>query len=54
VNAGGEAYLSHTQLHGRTVLRLAVGNLRTEERHVERAWQLIQEAASGLAGSHPA
>ena len=46
VNATGEAYLSHTKLKGRTVLRLAVGNLRTEERHVRRAWELIQGAAA--------
>jgi aromatic-L-amino-acid decarboxylase len=45
VNATGEAYLSHTKLHGRTVLRLAVGNLRTEERHVRRAWELLRENA---------
>jgi len=46
VNATGEAYLSHTRLEGRTVLRLAVGNLRTEERHVRRAWELIRGAAA--------
>ena len=45
VNATGQAYLSHTKLHGRTVLRLAVGNLRTEERHVRRAWELLREYA---------
>ena len=45
VNASGEAYLSHTKLHGRTVLRLAVGNLRTEERHLRRAWELLRENA---------
>jgi aromatic-L-amino-acid decarboxylase len=45
VNASGEAYLSHTKLAGRTVLRLAIGNIRTEERHVRRAWELLQDAA---------
>ena len=44
VNATGEAYLSHTKLKGRTVLRLAVGNLRTEERHVRRAFELVQQS----------
>jgi aromatic-L-amino-acid decarboxylase len=44
VNASGEAYLSHTRLKGRTVLRLAVGNLRTEERHVRRAYALLKQA----------
>ncbi|MBA3672156.1 MAG: amino acid decarboxylase [Gemmatimonadaceae bacterium] len=46
VNASGETYLSHTRLHGRLVLRLAIGNIRTEERHVARAWELLREAAS--------
>jgi aromatic-L-amino-acid decarboxylase len=49
VNAGGEAYLSHTRLHGRVVLRLAVGNLRTEEKHVRRAWDLLREARARVA-----
>jgi aromatic-L-amino-acid decarboxylase len=48
VNAGGEAYLSHTRLGGRTVLRLAVGNARTEERHVRRAYELLRDAAARL------
>jgi aromatic-L-amino-acid decarboxylase len=45
VNGSGEAYLSHTKLDGRYVLRLAIGNIRTEERHVARAWTLLKEAA---------
>jgi aromatic-L-amino-acid decarboxylase len=40
MNATGEVFLSHTKLNGRFTLRLAVGNLRTEERHVARAWAL--------------
>jgi aromatic-L-amino-acid decarboxylase len=44
VNATGEAYLSHTVLDGRYVLRLAVGNHRTTEDDVRRAWELLQEA----------
>ena len=44
LNATGEAYLSHTKLHGRYTLRLAVGNMRTEERHLARAWDLLHQA----------
>jgi aromatic-L-amino-acid decarboxylase len=44
VNASGEAYLSHTRLDGRVTLRLAIGNVRTERRHVARAWELLREA----------
>jgi aromatic-L-amino-acid decarboxylase len=49
VNASGEVFLSHTRLDGRYVLRLAIGNLRTTEAHVSRAWTLIQQHAHELA-----
>ncbi len=45
VNEGGEAFLSHTRLHGRIALRLSVGNLRSTRRHVERTWELLSAAA---------
>lgn len=48
VNATGRAYLSHTVLRGRYVLRLSVGNLRTELQHVRRCWNLLQEHARAL------
>jgi aromatic-L-amino-acid/L-tryptophan decarboxylase len=46
VNRSGEVFLSHTRLDGRFTIRLSVGNIRTERRHVERAWVLLQEAAA--------
>ena len=45
VNRTGEIFLSHTRLDDRFTIRLSVGNLRTEPRHVERAWELLREAA---------
>jgi aromatic-L-amino-acid decarboxylase len=45
VNASGEAYLSHTVLDGRYVLRLAVGNARTTEDDVRRAWEVLKRSA---------
>ena len=51
VNARGEVFLSHTRLQDRFVLRLAIGNLRTTEAHVARAWALLQEAALQLRSS---
>ncbi|HYO63916.1 MAG TPA: pyridoxal-dependent decarboxylase [Pyrinomonadaceae bacterium] len=44
VNSTGAAFLSHTRLHGRFTLRLAVGNIRTTETHVRRFWQLLNDA----------
>jgi aromatic-L-amino-acid decarboxylase len=51
VNATGEVFLSHTKLGGRFVLRLAVGNVRTERRHVARAWELLCDAAARPAAA---
>ena len=48
VNGTGEVFLSHTRLHGRFTIRLAIGNLRTEPRHVERAWALLRREAAAL------
>ncbi len=45
VNRTGEVFLSHTRLADRFTIRLAIGSLRTERRHVERAWALLQAAA---------
>jgi aromatic-L-amino-acid/L-tryptophan decarboxylase len=53
VNATGEVFLSHTRLAGRFAIRLAIGNLRTEPRHVERAWALLREHAERLAAAAP-
>lgn len=49
VNSSGEVYLSHTDLRGRYALRLAIGNLRTTEQHVMRAWELLRSETEGLA-----
>jgi aromatic-L-amino-acid decarboxylase len=48
LNAGGEVFLSHTKLRDRYTLRLAIGNVRTEERHVARAWELIKSESDKL------
>ena len=45
VNAGGEIFLSHTRLHDRFVLRLAIGNARTTEADVRRAWDVLRQEA---------
>ncbi len=45
VNAQGTIYLTHTRLNDQLVLRMSVGQTKTEERHVRRAWELIRQAA---------
>jgi aromatic-L-amino-acid decarboxylase len=43
VNETGEIFISHTKLQSRYTLRLAIGNIRTEEQHITQAWALLQE-----------
>lgn len=48
VNEGGKAYLSHTRLHDRYAIRLAIGNVNTRLEHVRAAWDALKEAAADL------
>jgi aromatic-L-amino-acid decarboxylase len=48
VNESGEVFLSPTRLRGRFTIRLAIGNIRTDEAVVNRAWELILEATGRL------
>ena len=41
-NRSGEIFLSHTKLNGRYVMRLAIGNARTTEDDVRRAWEVLR------------
>ncbi len=42
-NASGKAYISHTKLNDKFTLRLSIGNIRVEERHIEKVWNLLNE-----------
>ena len=48
VNETGEVFLSHTKVRGRYAIRLSIGNERTRLEHVQRAWNLLVEAARAL------
>jgi aromatic-L-amino-acid decarboxylase len=45
VNRSGEIFISHTRLEGQYVLRLAIGNARTTQGDVERAWEVLRREA---------
>jgi aromatic-L-amino-acid decarboxylase len=49
VNSSGKAFLSHTVLNGKFVLRLAIGNLGTQWEDVEETWNLVRQAAKKTA-----
>ncbi|KAG2626446.1 tyrosine decarboxylase-like [Panicum virgatum] len=48
VNATGRAYMSSAVVGGIYVLRCAIGNSLTEERHVREAWRVVQEQATAV------
>jgi aromatic-L-amino-acid decarboxylase len=41
-NRSGDIFISHTKLNDRYVLRLAIGNARTTEADVHRAWEVLR------------
>jgi len=45
INASGRAFLSGTTLHGKFVLRLAIGNVATTEGDVLQTWEWIRTLA---------
>ena len=51
LNQSGNLYLTHTRLDGKFTLRLCVGQTNTKSRHVEQAWQLIQQSTAQLGKS---
>jgi len=46
INTSGLAFLSHTMLNGRTVLRLAIGNIATRWNDVEQVWDFLKRWAA--------
>jgi aromatic-L-amino-acid decarboxylase len=42
INASGKLFLSHTKLNGKFVIRLTIGSIRHERKHIVEAWELIK------------
>jgi aromatic-L-amino-acid decarboxylase len=51
INAAGKSYLMQTKLHGRTVMRLGLGNILTTEENVRRVWDIVGKTVQTLTGS---
>jgi len=51
INASGLAYLTQTKLHGRTVMRIGLGNVLTTEQHLRNVWEWIRNAVGEVAAS---
>lgn len=48
VNQDGRQFVSHTVVKEGYILRVAIGNIRTTDQHVEALWQKIESAAARL------
>jgi aromatic-L-amino-acid decarboxylase len=48
LNRSGDLFLTHTKLDGKFTLRLSVGQINTQARHVEKAWKRICEEAAAI------
>ena len=48
INTGGRYFISHTRLHGRLVLRVAIGNLHTRRADVEGLWGELRAQCAAL------
>jgi aromatic-L-amino-acid/L-tryptophan decarboxylase len=48
INESGEIFLTHTRLKDSFCIRMAIGSRTTEERHVTKAWEIIQKASESL------
>ena len=43
INDSGKLFLSHTKLKGKFTIRLSISGIKTIERHIFNAWELIQK-----------
>ncbi len=53
LNASGDAYLTHTRVAGRVVMRVGIGNILTTERHLAKVWTRLVDEAERRADVSP-
>jgi aromatic-L-amino-acid/L-tryptophan decarboxylase len=49
LNDTGKLYLTHTKLNGVYTLRLVIGQTNQQQRHIDDAWNRIQETAKNIS-----
>ena len=54
INSTGQAFLSHTVLDGKFVLRCAIGNFQTTEQDIRATWDVIRNTAQQLGAAESA
>ena len=48
INASGRIFLSHTKLNEKFVIRLTIGSIRHEKKHIIEAWEIIKNCSREL------
>ena len=48
INASGRIFLSHTKLNEKFVIRLTIGSIRHEKKHIIEAWEIIKNCSQEL------
>lgn len=48
INSNGKAFLIHTEIDGKYMLRFALGSTNVQEEHVRAAWKLIASKAENV------
>lgn len=48
INSSGDAYLTHTKVKGKYSIRMVIGQTYVQKKHIEKAWQLIQDKSKQL------
>lgn len=43
INSSGEAYISSTKLSGMSALRISIGSIHVEERHIHKVWKALND-----------
>jgi aromatic-L-amino-acid decarboxylase len=47
INHSEKLFLSHTKLNSKFVIRLTIGSIRHERKHIVDAWEFIKSIARG-------
>jgi len=48
INASGKIFLSHSKLNEKFVIRLTIGSIRHEKKHIDEAWEIVKNCSSEL------
>jgi aromatic-L-amino-acid decarboxylase len=49
LNSTGKVFLTHTKLNGKFTIRFVIGQTQVQEKHVDKAWDLIQKTALSIS-----